>query len=35
VVDGTPVLLGSVAPVTDTHQVQDQYRAVNGKRATY
>jgi len=35
VVDGTPVLLGSVAPVTDTHQVQTNIVRVNGKRATY
>ena len=27
VVDGTPVLLGDVAPVTNTHQVADQRRA--------
>lgn len=35
VVNGTPVLLGSVAPVTDTHQVQNNVARVNGKRATY
>ncbi|MFI5395095.1 MAG: efflux RND transporter permease subunit [Candidatus Binatia bacterium] len=35
VVDGTPVLLGNVAPVTDTHQVQTNVVRVNGKRATY
>ena len=35
VVDGTPVLLGDVAPVTNTHQVQTNVVRVNGKRATY
>jgi len=35
VVNGTPVLLGNVAPVTDTHQVQTNVVRVNGKRATY
>ena len=35
VVDGTPVLLGNVAPVTNTHQVQTNVVRVNGQRATY
>ena len=35
VVEGTPVLLGNVAPVTDTHQVQTNVVRVNGKRATF
>jgi multidrug efflux pump subunit AcrB len=35
VVGTTPVLLGDVAPVTDTHQVQTNVVRVNGKRATY
>ena len=35
VVGGTPVLLGDVAPVTNTHQVQTNVVRVNGKRATY
>ena len=35
VVDGTPILLGDVAPVTNTHQVQSNVVRVNGKRATY
>jgi len=35
VVDGTPVLLGDVAPVTNTHSVQTNVVRVNGKRATY
>jgi multidrug efflux pump subunit AcrB len=35
VVNGTPVFLGQVAPVTDTHQVQTNIVRVDGKRATY
>ena len=35
VVGNTPVLLGDVAPVTNTHQVQTNVVRVNGKRATY
>ncbi|HVN85644.1 MAG TPA: efflux RND transporter permease subunit [Candidatus Binatia bacterium] len=35
VADGTPILLGDVAPVTNTHQVQTNVVRVNGKRATY
>jgi CzcA family heavy metal efflux pump len=35
VVDTTPVLLGDVAPVTNTHSVQTNVVRVNGKRATY
>ncbi|HVO27172.1 MAG TPA: efflux RND transporter permease subunit [Candidatus Margulisiibacteriota bacterium] len=33
--NGTPVLLGDVAPVTNTHQVQTNVVRVNGKRAAY
>jgi multidrug efflux pump subunit AcrB len=32
---GTPVLLGDVAPVSYSHQVQTNIVRVNGKRATY
>jgi multidrug efflux pump subunit AcrB len=35
VVNGTPVLLGDVAPVADTHTVQTNIVRVDGKRATY
>src|SRR5438552_435952 len=35
VVDGTPITLGDVAPVTNTHQVQSNVVRVDGKRATY
>jgi len=35
VVNGTPVMLGDVAPVTNTHQVQTNIVRVDGKRATY
>jgi CzcA family heavy metal efflux pump len=35
VMNGTPVLLGDVAPVTNTHQVQTNIVRVDGKRATY
>jgi CzcA family heavy metal efflux pump len=35
VVNGTPILLGEVAPVTDTHTVQTNIVRVDGKRATY
>ncbi len=35
VVDGTPVLLGDVAPVANAHQVQTNVVRVNGARATY
>jgi multidrug efflux pump subunit AcrB len=35
VVGGTPVYLGEVAPVTDTHQVQTNVVRIDGKRATY
>jgi multidrug efflux pump subunit AcrB len=35
VVNGTPVLLGDVAPVTDTHMVQTNVVRIDGKRATY
>ncbi|MGD0290555.1 MAG: efflux RND transporter permease subunit [Candidatus Binataceae bacterium] len=33
--NGTPILLGDVAPVTDTHQVQTNVVRVDGNRATY
>ena len=35
VTNGVPLLLGSVAPVTDTHQPQDNVVRVNGRPATY
>ncbi|MCC6764448.1 MAG: efflux RND transporter permease subunit [Deltaproteobacteria bacterium] len=35
VVDGTPVLLGDVAPVANAHQVQTNVVRVDGARATY
>jgi multidrug efflux pump subunit AcrB len=35
VVNGTPIFLGDVAPVTDTHQVQANVVRVDGHRATY
>jgi multidrug efflux pump subunit AcrB len=35
VIDGVPVMLGDVAPVTNTHQVQTNVVRVNGERATY
>ncbi len=35
VVNGTPVLLGDVAPVTDTHMVQTNVVRIDGTRATY
>ena len=35
VVNGSPVLLGSVAPVTDTHQPQENVVRINGRPATY
>ncbi|MGO9263856.1 MAG: efflux RND transporter permease subunit [Candidatus Binataceae bacterium] len=35
VVNGTPILLGDVAPVTDTHMVQTNVVRIDGKRATY
>ncbi len=35
VIDRTPVLLGDVAPVANTHQVQTNVVRVNGDRATY
>ncbi len=35
VVNGTPVFLGDVAPVTDTHQPQDNVVRVDGRPATY
>jgi multidrug efflux pump subunit AcrB len=35
VVGGTPVFLGDVAPVADSHVVQDNIVRVNGRRATY
>ena len=35
VVNGTPIFLGDVAPVTDTHQVQTNVVRVDGNRATY
>ncbi|HVN90174.1 MAG TPA: efflux RND transporter permease subunit [Candidatus Binataceae bacterium] len=35
VVNGTPVMLGDVAPVTDTHMVQTNIVRVDGNRATY
>jgi multidrug efflux pump subunit AcrB len=35
VVNGTPVLLGDVAPVTDTHMVQTNVVRIDGSRATY
>ncbi|HJU29368.1 MAG TPA: efflux RND transporter permease subunit, partial [Candidatus Binataceae bacterium] len=35
VVNGAPVFLGEVAPVTDTHQVQTQVVRIDGQRATY
>ena len=34
-VNGTPIFLGDVAPVTDTHQVQANVVRVDGHRATY
>jgi multidrug efflux pump subunit AcrB len=34
-VGGTPVFLGDVAPVSDTHQPQTNVVRVDGKRATY
>ncbi|MEA2648682.1 MAG: hypothetical protein QOG61_1117 [Candidatus Binataceae bacterium] len=34
-VNGTPIFLGDVAPVTDTHQVQTNVVRVDGHRATY
>src|SRR5579885_3515276 len=33
--NGTPILLGNVAPVTDTHMVQTNVVRIDGKRATY
>jgi multidrug efflux pump subunit AcrB len=35
VTNGTPILLGDVAPVTDSHQVQTNVVRVDGNRATY
>jgi multidrug efflux pump subunit AcrB len=35
VVSGTPVFLGDVAPVSDTHQPQDNVVRVDGRPATY
>jgi multidrug efflux pump subunit AcrB len=35
VANGTPVLLGSIAPVTDTHQPQENAVRINGRPATY
>jgi multidrug efflux pump subunit AcrB len=35
VVNGTPVFLGDVAPVSDTHQPQDNVVRVDGRPATY
>jgi multidrug efflux pump subunit AcrB len=35
VVNGAPIFLGEVAPVTDTHQVQTQVVRIDGQRATY
>ena len=35
VVNGSPVLLGSVAPVTDTHQPQENVVRIDGRPATY
>lgn len=35
VVNGTPVFLGNVAPVSDTHQPQTNVVTINGKPATY
>ena len=34
-INGTPIFLGDVAPVTDTHQVQTNVVRVDGNRATY
>jgi multidrug efflux pump subunit AcrB len=34
-VGGTPIYLGEVAPVTDTHQVQTNVVRIDGQRATY
>jgi multidrug efflux pump subunit AcrB len=34
-VDGTPVFLGDVAPVSDTHQPQTNVVRINGRLATY
>jgi len=34
-VNGAPIFLGDVAPVTDTHQVQTNVVRVDGHRATY
>jgi multidrug efflux pump subunit AcrB len=35
VVHGSPILLGSVAPVTDAHQPQENVVRINGRPATY
>jgi multidrug efflux pump subunit AcrB len=35
VIDGTPILLGDVAPVANAHQVQTNVVRVDGNRATY
>jgi multidrug efflux pump subunit AcrB len=35
VINGTPILLGNVAPVTDTHQPQTNVVRFNGRPATY
>ncbi len=35
VANGTPVLLGHVAPVSDTHQPQENVVRINGRDATY
>jgi multidrug efflux pump subunit AcrB len=35
VANGTPVLLGQVAPVSDTHQPQENVVQINGRPATY
>src|ERR1700674_415975 len=34
-VNGTPVMLGDVAPVTDSHQVQTNIARIDGHRGTY
>jgi multidrug efflux pump subunit AcrB len=35
VANGTPVLLGQIAPVSDTHQPQENAVLINGRPATY
>jgi multidrug efflux pump subunit AcrB len=35
VANGTPVLLGQIAPVSDTHQPVTNFVQINGRPATY